>query len=352
MLDIAGLWDPKANVLPRDAVVTYGSCFAQHIGKALRARGYRWLRTETPPAGLSEENRRRFNYDVFSARTGNIYTASLLRQWTSWATGAAQPPAEVWQDGDRWVDPFRPRIEPGGYASEEELHATRAETIAAFRRSITECRHFVFTLGLTESWHNSRDGFEYPMCPGTVGGRFDADLHTFVNQDYDEIRLALLQSFKMMRQINPRIRFILTVSPVPLTATMSGQHVLTATMHSKSILRAVAGKLASTVETVDYFPSYEIINSPVYRGAFFEPNQRSVSPHGVNHVMNTFFGCLAAKFGAAPAEAPASAEAAEPRRPNARKAKNRARRAGVAPQAATADEVCEEALLDAFGAKE
>ena len=40
------------------------------------------------------------------------------------------------------------------------------------------------------------------------------------------------------------------------------------------------------------FPSYEIINSPAFRGSFFEPNQRNVSIVGVNHVMKLFFDSL------------------------------------------------------------
>jgi len=34
-LEIEGLWKPKLSLTPDDAVVTAGSCFAQHIGKAL-----------------------------------------------------------------------------------------------------------------------------------------------------------------------------------------------------------------------------------------------------------------------------------------------------------------------------
>jgi hypothetical protein len=83
---------------------------------------------------------------------------------------------------------------------------------------------------------------------------------------------------------------------VPLTATMSGNHVLIATIESKSILRSVAGHLSKIFDFVDYFPSYEIINSPPFRGTFFESTQRNVNKIGVNHVMNQFFGALNKKF--------------------------------------------------------
>ena len=250
-----------------------------------------------PPFGLSKENCKKFNYNVFSARTGNIYTTSLLKQWTEWALEKAPVPEEMWIENGRYFDPFRPNIEPNGFESLKEVKTSQLETIAAFRTSIKNARYFVFTLGLTESWVNSEFGYEYPMCPGTVAGKFDETKHTFINQQFSKILENLSSAVKLMKEVNPGIKFILTVSPVPLTATKSGRHVAVATMASKSILRAVADQMATNRANVDYFPSYEIINSPIFRGSFFEPNQRSVNPHGVNFVMSQFFSCLETKFG-------------------------------------------------------
>ena len=79
------------------------------------------------------------------------------------------------------------------------------------------------------------------------------------------------------------------MSPVPLTATATDQHVLVATGYSKAVLRAVAGQLYADFEDVDYFPSFELITSSLARGAFFEENLRSVAPAGVALVMDAFF---------------------------------------------------------------
>lgn len=326
MFDISNLHVPTFNIRPQNAVATYGSCFAQHFGRALQARGYNWLRTEVAPKGLSESNIKRFNYDVFSARTGNIYTTSLLLQWVSWAAGQAEVPDEIWEKDGRFYDPFRPRIEPKGFASPEEVRDSQRHTIACFGESIRQADVFVFTMGLTESWKNVQGGYEYPMCPGTVAGDFDPDVHVFENQSYTAILDNLRKAAKLMRGMNPNLKIILTVSPVPLTATMSGRHVLVATSASKSILRAVADEVEKTRKYVDYFPSYEIIASPVFKGTFYEPNQREVNPHGVDLVMDHFFAGLYAKYGAP---------------------KQLQRKKGAA---ASAEElVCEEALLEAFG---
>lgn len=293
--DITNLWDPKFSITPKDKIVTFGSCFAQHIGKALQERGFSWYNTEPAPRRIPDEILKSFNYNVFSSRTGNIYTTSLLKQWTEWAIKETETPAEFWIKNNRIYDPFRPNIEPDGFKNVEEMRASRDQAIKSFRQAIAEAKYFIFTLGLTESWVHRVNNYEYPMCPGTIAGDFDPTLHKFSNQDYNFIIRNLIDAMDLMRSINVKLKFIFTVSPVPLTATNSGQHVLVATMSSKSILRAVAGKLA-TRPGADYFPSYEIINSPVFKGMFFEPNQRSVNPVGVKFVMDSFFNSLLHKY--------------------------------------------------------
>lgn len=333
-MDISGLWKPKFQIKPEDKVSTYGSCFAQHIGRSLRARGYTWFTPETPPGTVSKELEHRFNYGIFSSRTANIYTSTLLLQWTRWAFGIETPPKEVWKTDGRFFDPFRPRIEPEGFETAREVAQLRKITLKNFRRSVAQADVFVFTLGLTERWVNTAEGYEYPMCPGTAGGTFDAASHSFENLGYEQIVEALNKTFAILLEHNPKLRILLTVSPVPLTATASGQHVLTATMRSKAVLRTVADHFASKYDYVDYFPSYEIISSPVFQGAFFEKNLRGIHPDGVNFVMDSFFRDMKAAFGAAQvtqSEDPVIAEDDAPKSPD--------------------DLVCEEELLAAFGVR-
>ena len=73
--EIADLWSPKWVIDPAQRIVTFGSCFAQHIGREPFQRGYFWANYEPAPRGLSFQNAAAFNFGVFSARTGNIYTS-------------------------------------------------------------------------------------------------------------------------------------------------------------------------------------------------------------------------------------------------------------------------------------
>lgn len=326
---LSGLWTPKYRILPRDRIVTAGSCFAQHIGRALGARGYAWIDAEPAPPHISPEDAKRFNYGIFSFRTGNIYTPKMLLQWMQLAFDKGEVPDEVWQQDGRVYDPLRPVIEPEGFESEAEMRAARGATLAALREAVTTADIFVFTLGLTESWENSRTGLQYALCPGTVPGcAFDPDAHVFRNGGFRQLYKELMAALKIMRDANPKLRVLLTVSPVPLTASASGHHVLTATSYSKSVLRAIAGQVEAEQKWVDYFPSYEIITHPVFRGMFYAPNMRSVEPQGVETVMGHFFADQERAFG--PVRA-------------ARKGKGR-----PAADSAEGDVKCEEELLGAF----
>ena len=289
MLEIDELWNPKYPISEESRIATFGSCFAQHFGEALRARRFNWMNGEPAMTGLSNENIRHFNYNQFSCRTANIYTTSLLKQWLGWALLQNTQPTEYWEVDGRCFDPFRPRIEPNGFESVEEMRRSRQVTVDALAEVVRRADVFVFTLGLTESWVSAVDGYEYPMCPGTAAGEYDENKHKFVAQGYETIIGNLRQSVDMLRNANPEIKILLTVSPVPLTATNTGNHVLVATSASKAILRAVTDAMVSEFDYIDYFPSYEIISSPVYKGVFFKKNLRQVEKRGVDHVMQNFF---------------------------------------------------------------
>lgn len=328
---LSDLWSSRWN-LPADArFATYGSCFAQHISRALRARGMGWIDAEPAPPRTPADVADAFNYSVFSARTANIYTAAQLRLLLELATGAAVDGPEFWDDDGQFRDSLRPAIEPDGFASRDEALASRASMIRAFRASVEGADVFVFTLGLTEGWVNMQTGQPYAMCPGTLGGRFDARVHGFVNHRSALIRADLDASLVHLRALNPQLKLLFTVSPVPLTATAGGDHVLVATTRSKATLRTVAAELLADDDGVDYFPSYEIITGAPARMAFFEDNLRSVKPEGVATVMGHFFNGL---------RLTAPARHGAPANPiRALRAARRSMRAEAL--------VCEEAMLDA-----
>jgi GSCFA family len=293
------LWEPKFPISKQTRFVTFGSCFAQHFSKWLFGNGFSWVDGETAPEALTSDAASEQGYGVFSVRTGNIYTVAILKQWMQLALGTSTVHPEIAVKEGAFFDTLRPLISKSGFSSESALMAARELTYSSLIKAIRHSDVFVFTLGLTEGWE-SHSGYAYTMCPGTEIGVFDAEKHLFKNYSYDAILKDLNTTLELIQQINPNVRFILTVSPVPLTASASAEHVLSATTYSKSVLRAVAGFLHQTREDVDYFPSYELITSPPVRGAYFESNMRSVRPEGVEFVMQHFSRGIGEKFSHAP----------------------------------------------------
>lgn len=277
-------------------MVTAGSCFAQHLARRLDAAGFRHHVTEPGHPILPPQIRARHNYGLFSARYGNVYTARQLLQLIRRALGRFAPRASAWPHpgGETLVDPFRPQIQPGGFVSVEELDADRARHLDRTRRALTEADVFVFTLGLTEAWEDSRDGAVFPLAPGVAGGRYDPDEVGFVNFGVEDTTADLLAALGLLREVNPAVRIVLTVSPVPLNATFADRHVAEATAWSKAVLRVAAETARARIPDCCYFPSYEIITSPQTRGRYFGADRRTVTEDGVDHVMALFFRHLAA----------------------------------------------------------
>lgn len=285
--DVDPVLDPGFLLARTDRVATAGSCFAQHIARTLAAQGFGYMVTETEPAFAFSENQ---NYGTFSARYGNIYTVRQLLQLFKRAYAVFEPAVDFWQREDgRFIDPFRPQIQDGGFASVEDLRTDREAHLAAVRTIFEDCDVFIFTLGLTEGWISNVDGAVYPLAPGVVAPSVDRSSYHFHNFTVQEMEADLKTFIACLRGVNPAVRVILTVSPVPLIATYEAQHVLTATTYSKAALRVVAEQIVTSSEgDVAYFPSYEMITGAHTRGQFFAEDLREVLPEGVAYVMRTF----------------------------------------------------------------
>ncbi|MBA3987679.1 MAG: GSCFA family protein [Idiomarina sp.] len=273
-------------------VATAGSCFAQHIGHNLKKRGANYLDFEPAPDFLDSKNASRWGFGAFSCRYGNIYTSRQLLQLFKEAFGLRVPLETCWAKKDRFVDAFRPSVEPVGLDSVEAVIAQRKIHLKAVRDMFTEVDFFVFTLGLTECWSSLSDFSIYPTAPGTLAGKYSEDKYSFVNLTYEDVLSDMIEFKQLLSEVNPSCKLLLTVSPVPLAATASDDHVLIATTYSKSVLRAVAGYLSNKFDDIFYFPSFEIITSSPFRSTFFESDLREVNSSGVELVMQHFFNSI------------------------------------------------------------
>jgi hypothetical protein len=271
-----------------DRVATAGSCFAQHLSRALEAHGLNYYVTERP-SRLPDAEALRRNYGVFSARYGNVYTARQLLQLFDRAYGKFVPQDAHWVRPDhRFIDPFRPQIEPDGFETTEALESSRTEHFAAVRQMMETLDILVFTLGLTEAWRSTLDGAIFPLAPGVAGGEMREGAYEFVNFNVAQVVDDMQKFIARLLNVNPHARMLLTVSPVPLIATYENRHVLVSNTYSKAALRVAAEEITRAHSMCDYFPSFEIITGNHARGSYFDGDLRSIRPEGVEHVMRLF----------------------------------------------------------------
>jgi len=289
--DFTGIYKKKFPISLDTSIVTAGSCFAQHIARNLKARGYTVLDYEPAPGGMNKQDRTRFGFDMYSARYGNIYTTKQLLQIGREAFGEIDPILPKWTKGEKYFDPLRPGVEPNGLESYEDVILHRNRHLQRVRELFVDMDLFVFTFGLTEYWYDKFENLVLPIAPGVIAGEFENDRYEFRNTSFIEVLNDFneFQKLLLKHRNNRRYRCLVTVSPVPLTATFRDQHVLVSTTESKAILRAVAGQLAENQPHIDYFPSYEIVTNPAAHSMHFLPNLRSVAPDAVERVMNVFF---------------------------------------------------------------
>ncbi len=268
-------------------VASGGSCFAANMIAYLEAAGIKYVRAEAPPQIFGATYVEALNYHKFSAAYGNIYTARHLLQLLKRSLGEFNPIEDRWYSDGQVIDPFRPGLAFPA-ASDREFDALTRQHLDCVIQAFRQADVFVFTLGLTEAWISSLDGAVFPACPGTIAGEYDPSRHIFKNFTASETKADLLAAFTRVRSINPNMRFVVTVSPVPLVATATDDHVLAATIYSKSALRVAAQEVMLALPCVSYFPAYEIVVGPQAPYEVYEPNRRDVSRGGIATVMSAF----------------------------------------------------------------
>ncbi|WP_417263191.1 GSCFA domain-containing protein [Celeribacter sp.] len=300
------LFVPKFTISSDSAVATAGSCFAQRIRQALADEEMPILDVEPAPAAVQGDLAREFGYGLHSARYGNIYTPRQLLELLQDMQKDAVHKALIWERDGRYVDMLRPNVEPDGCASVKEVLELRKQHLARLRELFETVDVFVFTLGLTEAWIHEPTGRCLPVAPGVIAGEYDPKLYQFHNFTHSELLKDLKAIRVLLRDIRKGVKIILTTSPVPITATASGDHALNASTYTKSTLRSVAGEMAMKFKDVDYFPGYEIVTTWARENPAYEANQRSIRPEVVAHVMAVFLDAYGLrKTGAADQAEPA-----------------------------------------------
>lgn len=260
--------DPGFSFCPGSRVFTIGSCFVRNIEEHLHGYEVPTLRFSAPkeewpyrPNGLLNE----FNPGTIAQRIQRAFLGEPA-------------PEETIVPGTEggFVDLLLPGTEPVSY----ERAFERRREVDAIYADLPDADVVIVTLGLIEAWIDNRSGTYLNRMPPTRMFAEHPDRYSLHIMDVSDAYPLLESAFRLLADSGKKV--VMTVSPVPLSATFSGKDAVVANTFTKSVLRVCADRLSS-YPGIDYFPSYEIVTSGGLAN-FFDDN-RHVSDRTVGEIV-------------------------------------------------------------------
>ncbi|KZL04622.1 GSCFA family protein [Pseudovibrio axinellae] len=244
---------PKFKLEAHDRVFTIGSCFARNIENALVETGRTiagrdlWLNS-----GLVDRNN--------PSSILNNFAVSSIENELDWAFGEARFNVEEhcyqYANG-KWQDLHIPQAIK---ASRLDLLEQRRDLIHKTYRLLESSSFIIITLGLVEAWFDKKAQKYLNLTPPKEAIRQHPKRFELHVQSVDFIRQTLFRIVSKLKAICPEgHKILITVSPIPLTASFTDRDVIVANAYSKAALRVAAEELYQEHTHIDYFPSFESI---------------------------------------------------------------------------------------------
>lgn len=122
-------------------------------------------------------------------------------------------------------------------------------------QKLAQANVFILTIGVGPCWfRKADDAFVFQPDMRNMADFYQRTLKV------EECKDALSNALALIRHINPTIRVVLTLSPVPLARTFEFASAVVADCISKSTLRAAIHETIGTGdENAMYFPSFEVV---------------------------------------------------------------------------------------------
>jgi hypothetical protein len=275
--------------LRRDSkVFAMGSCFAREIERALIVKGANVVSVDNSmqrdefrdPTGKIRDG----FFHRFTPRAISQEFEACFDELPGWTERSLVFP----QGDDHFLDLNYWQV-PGADDSGKATDVRRDVARTLVRRA-AEADVVIVTLGLIEAWRHKPTGFfaNYTTAPFLARHRKDFDLHLI---GVDETIECLEAVDRVLRKHHKTgiYQMVVTVSPVPLSATFTDKDIVVANMDSKSTLRTAAGAFVAQNDHAHYFPSYEMVLYSNPKRAW-RPDRMHVRGAMIQHILSTFLG--------------------------------------------------------------
>ena len=174
------------------------------------------------------------------------------------------------------------------FENAQERQQKRTLFFKNFMTKVFEADVIILTFGLVECWYDTLyEGYiNVAPNPSQLGQAIDR--FEFQVLEYNQIVAAIQEIIDIIQTFGQsEVKFIMSISPVPLLATFRPQDVIISNMYSKSLLRVSIEPFVSQYSNVFYFPSYEIVSYASVEN-FWTNDLRHVTPKYIVRIVNMF----------------------------------------------------------------
>lgn len=284
---VSPILEPGFKLDESDSIFTIGSCFARRIEEGLSKVGLDVpaFRIEIPKEELHK---------------GCITPRAILNKYTPFSmTNEVRGAFEL-------IDLNKSLLEvKEGQFLDQQLHAPtlvsleRAQERRAYintfnKTAIEGAKLIVITMGLVEAWFDTKADMYINQTPAFHAVKNDPDRFQF---EVLSPTAAIAEAISLIELFNkygaPDHHVMLTVSPIPIGRTFTGNDVIMANCYSKSVLRVAAEVVAQKFPHVDYVPTYEAITLGDRNATWANDNIHvlaGVVEHNIERIIKAYTG--------------------------------------------------------------
>jgi len=232
-------------------IILLGSCFSENIGKKFR---YLKFQSVQNPFGI-----------LFHPKAIEtiIKNAINKKKYTE---------KDVFFLNERWQS-FEAHSQLS-YSSKEEILQQLNKASISTNKSLKSSTHIIITLGTSWVYRLKESGLAVANCHKVPQGKFQKELLS-INEIIESIAVMI----SLIKEINPTINFIFTVSPV--------RHIkdgFIENQQSKAHLITALHQVIKSLENSFYFPSYEIMMDELRDYRFYKEDMIHPNNIAVNYI--------------------------------------------------------------------
>ncbi len=238
-----------------DSILAVGSCFAQNIGQQLT--DYKFD-VNINPFGILFNPHSIFKIVNLAATKGIIESMGIVENHG------------IFHHYDLHSDMSNMDREQLLDNANEQLHQLGAQ--------LPHTTAIIYTFGTAVVYERKKTGKIVANCHKTPQWEFDRRI-----MEVEEIVHGFKVHYDLIRGINRKVRFILTVSPVRHQKETFEQNNV-----SKSVLRIACEKLKNSFDNVEYFPAFEIMMDELRDYRYYAEDMLHPSPVATDYIWNKF----------------------------------------------------------------